>query len=240
MSSAYIHIQRKKEEKLVDGEKVVVDVTVGRLDPNTDIKEKVKDVNDYWEKRNAGIWLKRSAKRHASDNVKAVTAVDVLFGADAVDPRTGWSIVGTAVLLDTNNEGQEARLSIRRGKHEAQSRVVPRIKENGKFKIMQAADLHLSTGIGHCRDAMPADGSQCEADPRTLEFVGKMLDEEKPDLVVLSGDQVNGETAPDAQSVSIIRSQSSWVRLTVLGNLQVCRTTYQAEDSIRDHLRQSR
>jgi hypothetical protein len=202
VSNAYIHIQRKKEEELIEGEKVVVDISVGRLDPNTDIKESVKDTDDHWEKRNAGIWLKRSAKRHASDNVNAVTAVDVLFGADAVDPRQGWGIVGTALLLDTNNEGQEARLSVRRGKHAIQTRVVPRIKENGKFKIMQAADLHLSTGIGHCRDAMPADGSQCEADPRTMEFVGKMLDEEKPDLVVLSGDQVNGETAPDAQSVS--------------------------------------
>jgi hypothetical protein len=28
-----------------------------------------------------------------------------------------------------------------------------------------------------------------------------MLDEEKPDLVILSGDQVNGDTAPDAPSV---------------------------------------
>lgn len=199
-----MHIQRKKEEELADGEKVVVDINVGRLDPNSDIKEKVNDASDHWERRTAGIWLKRSAKRHASDNVNAVTAVDVLFGPDAVDPREGWGIVGTALLLDTNNEGQEPRLSVRRGKHTVQTRIVPRIRENGKFKIMQAADLHLSTGIGHCRDAMPADGSQCEADPRTLEFMAKMLDEEKPDLVVLGGDQVNGESAPDAQSVSIL------------------------------------
>ena len=69
---------------------------------------------------------------------------------------------------------------------------------------MQAADLHLSTGTGHCRDEQPVgyNGGKCEADPRTLEFVGKLLDEEKPDLVILSGDQINGETAPDAQSVS--------------------------------------
>jgi DNA repair exonuclease SbcCD nuclease subunit len=33
-----------------------------------------------------------------------------------------------------------------------------------------------------------------------LEFVERLLDEEKPDMVVFSGDQVNGETAPDAQS----------------------------------------
>ncbi len=64
---------------------------------------------------------------------------------------------------------------------------------------MQAADLHLSTGLGKCRHALP-EGTKCEADPRTLEFVERLLDDEKPDLVILSGDQVNGDTAPDAQS----------------------------------------
>ena len=200
-SSAYVHIQRKKEEELLPEDRVIVDIKVGRLDP-------VKEPGiETWEKRPAGLWLKRSAKRHASDNDKAITAVDVLFGSDAVDPRSGWEMVGMALLLDTSDSGQEARMSIRRGKPDGHSKVIPRIKENGKFKIMQAADLHLSTGTGHCRHAMPEDGTPCEADTRTLEFVGKLLDEEKPDLVILSGDQVNGETAPDAQSVCLLPSQ---------------------------------
>src|SRR3954463_1231118 len=33
VSSAYVHIQRRKEEELVPGDKVIVDVTVGKLDP---------------------------------------------------------------------------------------------------------------------------------------------------------------------------------------------------------------
>ena len=66
------------------------------------------------------------------------------------------------------------------------------------------SDLHLSTGVGACREAIPDsyNGGRCEADPRTLDFVIRLLDEERPDLVVLSGDQVNGDTAPDAQTVS--------------------------------------
>jgi predicted MPP superfamily phosphohydrolase len=109
------------------------------------------------------------------------------------------------LLLDSSGEGQEARLSIRRGKEISHTKSVPRIGENGKFKIMQVSDLHLSTGTGICRDEVPPSpkGERCEADPRTLEFVGRLLDEENPDLVVLSGDQVNGETAPDAQSVCL-------------------------------------
>ncbi|PQE03064.1 calcineurin-like phosphoesterase protein [Rutstroemia sp. NJR-2017a BVV2] len=197
VSSAYVHVQRKKEEELTTDDKVVLDVRVGRLDPATGTKG---EGDERWEARPAGIWLKRSAKRHASDSNKAVTSVDVLFGADAVDPRDGWEMVGTPLLLDTSGEVQEARLSIRRGKLILPTKPKPRIRDNGKFKILQAADLHLSTGTGHCREPMPNDGTKCEADPRTLEFVGRLLDEEKPDLVVLSGDQINGDTAPDAQS----------------------------------------
>jgi predicted MPP superfamily phosphohydrolase len=97
--------------------------------------------------------------------------------------------------------------------------TTPRIRKDGKFKIIQISDLHLSTGLGKCRDEEPRgmgmaagkkggdgrDSERCEADPRTLEFVGKVLDEEKVDFAVLSGDQVNGETAQDVQSVSFHR-----------------------------------
>lgn len=180
-------------------DRVIIDVSVGRLEPGSTDKEGA----EKWESRPAGLWLKTSAKRHASDSEKAITAVDVLFGADAVDPRTGWRVVGTGLLLNTDGEGQEARLSIRRGKEVPHSKPVPKIGENGKFKIMQVADLHLSTGTGKCRDEQPPGvrGGKCEADPRTLEFVERMIIDEKPDLVILSGDQVNGETAPDAQTV---------------------------------------
>ncbi|ESZ95955.1 phosphatase dcr2 [Sclerotinia borealis F-4128] len=197
VNSAYMHVQRKKEEELTSEDKVVMDVSVGRLDPATATKG---ESDERWESRPAGLWLKRSAKRHASDSNKAVNSVDVLFGADAVDPRDGWEMTGTPLLLDSSGEVQEARLSIRRGKLMTPIKPTPRIRDNGKFKILQAADLHLSTGTGECRDAMPEDGGNCEADPRTLEFVGRILDEEKPDMIILSGDQINGETAPDAQS----------------------------------------
>jgi hypothetical protein len=197
VSSAYVHIQRKKEEELKPDDKVILDITVGRLDPSTGKKG---EGDERWEAKREGIWVKSSAKRHASDEKTAVTGVDVLFGPDAVDPREGWEVKDTALLLGSG-EAHQPRLSIKRGSHSEPKKPVPHIGENGKFKILQVADLHLSTGVGVCRDAMPADGSKCEADTRTLEFIGKMLDEEKPDLVVLSGDQVNGDTAKDAQTV---------------------------------------
>ncbi|KAL2175128.1 Metallo-dependent phosphatase-like protein [Thermothelomyces heterothallicus CBS 202.75] len=236
-SSAYLHVQRKREEELTPEDKVVVDVSVGRLNPD-DVAAKSSTNNrrgrrtsaveaaaaaaavaapeageaggEYshgkiegeWEQRPGGIWIKRSNRRGVSDSKDAVTGLDVLFGDDAVEARPGWEITGTAMLLDAGSGIPEAHITIRRGAEQEPHKPVPRIMENGRFKIMQLADLHLSTGVGHCRDALPEDwnGGKCLADPRTLDFVEKILEEERPNLVVLSGDQVNGETAPDAQT----------------------------------------
>lgn len=221
VSKAYLHVARKKEEELGTDDKVVVDVSVGRIDPTMGIKG---EPNEQWESRAGGIWLKRSKKSHASDSTQAVTAADVLFGADAVDPREGWEIKDTALLLKSGGEVQEARLSIKRGTSTTPKKPQPRVGDNGKFKIMQVSDMHLSTGFGVCRDALPEghNGGRCDADTRTLEFVGKLLDSEKPDLVILSGDQVNGETAPDVES-AIFKYAELFVRrkipyATIFGN----------------------
>lgn len=199
VNSAYVFVERKKEEELKPDDTIVIDVAVSLMDPATGA---AGEENEKWESRPAGIWLKRTGQRRASDSKKTVTAVDVLFGPDAVDPRKGWEVKDTALPLESAGEAQGARLSIRRGKQAHVTKPVPRVNDNGKFKILQVADLHLSTGVGVCRDAMPEgyNDGQCEADTRTLEFIGRVLDDEKPDLVVLSGDQVNGDTAPDAQT----------------------------------------
>lgn len=199
MNQAYLHISRKKEEELTSDESVIVDVKCGRLDPAVGEKNKG---NEKWESRPGGIWILKSSKRHESDSKEAVTAVDVLFGADAVEPRLGWRLLETSMLLDASPEAQEAHLTVRSGRLRKVERPSPRIRKDGKFKIMQLADLHLSTGLGTCRDAEPAEhnGGVCEADQRTLDFVRRLLDDEEPDLVVLTGDQVNGDSAPDVQS----------------------------------------
>jgi len=52
----------------------------------------------------------------------------------------------------------------------------------------------MVTGVGVCKDAIDIHGNhlpESEADPLTLNFTGKVLDAEKPDLVVLTGDQLH-------------------------------------------------
>ncbi|KAL7813419.1 Metallo-dependent phosphatase-like protein [Trichoderma gracile] len=196
-SKAYLHVRRRREEELTEDDKVVVGVSVGSLNPGD-----VADGSEHWEPRPGGIWLKRSRNKKSSDSDAAVTDVDVVFGDDATEARNGWGIVGRPLHLGTGGNLLSAHLTVRRGAPHQPKKPKPRIPDNGRFKIMQVGDLHLSTGVGECRDAVPDSykGGKCEADPRTLDFLTKMLDEEKPDLVILSGDQVNGDTAPDAPS----------------------------------------
>ena len=202
-SEGYVQVRRKKEEDLVEGDHVVLDVKVRRRDPGKAGGEKEADAQaGTWEARPQGLWLQRSKKRHASDSHRTVTAVDVLFGADAIDPRPSWEVKDPGLLLDLDKRAAEPRLSVRRGQPKAApAKPQPRVRKDGRFKVIQVSDLHLSTGPGHCREpVLPADAPKgpCEADPRTLEFVREVLDAERPDLAVLSGDLVNGETAPDA------------------------------------------
>jgi predicted phosphodiesterase len=191
-SKAYLQVQTKKSDEIMATDKVVVDLKMGRLNPGAGSDNK-------WESRPGGIWLLRATGHHSVDSHKPLTGVDVLFGPDAADPRPNWELKDTPLRLDPDID---ARVSFRRGGSGKIERPTPRIRKDGKFKIMQAADLHLSTGIGHCREPVPesVDGKGCEADPRTIAFLERLLDEEKPDLVVLTGDQVNGETAPDSQT----------------------------------------
>jgi len=75
----------------------------------------------------------------------------------------------------------------------------PRFSKEGKFKIMQIPDLHFSVSHGECRDTLK---SPCVGDTDTIDLLSKMLDEEKPDMVVFTGDQLNGQdTSWDAKSV---------------------------------------
>lgn len=70
----------------------------------------------------------------------------------------------------------------------------------GKFKILQIADLHFSVSQGQCRDV---SFSPCtHSDNLTQTLLGNVLDKEKPDLVVFTGDQLNGQgTSWDPRSV---------------------------------------
>lgn len=87
----------------------------------------------------------------------------------------------------------------------APSSAVPRapplhFSDDGRFRILQVADLHYSVSRGVCRDTVL---DPCVAsDNLTNSLLGHVLDAENPDLVVFTGDQLNGQgTSWDPKSV---------------------------------------
>jgi len=139
------------------------------------------------------------------DRHHAVTAVDVLFGVDAVEPRSQWALMGIPLQLGAHPEVPVARLTVRQGRAKPRPDVPRpplRVKEDGKFKIVQISDIHMVTGVGVCKDAIDAHGKplpESGADPLTVSFLGGILDVEKPDLVILTGDQLHHDIL-DSQS----------------------------------------
>ena len=58
------------------------------------------------------------------------------------------------------------------------------------------------TGVGVCKDAIDAHGKPLPergADPLAVNFIGGILDVEKPDLMILTGDQLHHDIL-DSQS----------------------------------------
>ena len=167
---------------------VITDVRVAEQHP-------CPDQDSSWESRPGGIWVLRS--KYTGDYRQAVTGIDVLFGVDAVDPRPQWNLSEQPLLLDTQPEIPVARLTVQYGGVQpvpGGDRTPLRVKEDGKFKIVQISDTHMVTGVGVCNDAMDPNGEplpKSKADPLTINFVESVLDVEKPDLVILTGDQLH-------------------------------------------------
>jgi hypothetical protein len=193
--TAWLYVALKSERELGVGDLLVTDIRVGKrpLDPSS---------SNSWYERPGGIWVLRS--KFSGKINHAVTEVDVLFGEDAVDPRPQWSLMQSPLRLDNQLEIPVARLSVLYGKAKPRQDAPAnlRVTADGKFKIIQISDTHMVTGVGTCKDAIDANGKnvpESEADPLTVKFMGEILDVEKPDLVILTGDQLHHDI-PDSQS----------------------------------------
>ncbi len=193
--SAWLHIALAKEDDLSTDDLVVMDIKISEHRPTGDSK-------DPWESRPGGIWVLRS--KYSKGSQQAVTGIDVLFGTDAVEPRPQWALIQPHLQLNAPTEVPVAKLSVRFGeaKPKEDPRITLRARDDGKFKIVQVSDTHMVTGVGVCKDAIDARGhflSESEADPLTVDFLGTVLDTEKPDFVVLTGDQLHHDIL-DTQS----------------------------------------
>ncbi|RLV95784.1 Phosphatase DCR2 [Spathaspora sp. JA1] len=171
-----------------------------KLERNLYVPSKQELDQSGWRYKSNGIWLKYASHEAA----KALTGIDLLFGPEAVDPRPNWNLIPNPISNTLNPKDLPVFLTFRRGpklNYKEKYAVSLKMHADDSYKILQVADLHFSTGYGKCRDPSPPSSSKdCRADERTLQFLEKVLDIEKPDFVVLTGDQVFGDEAPDAES----------------------------------------
>ncbi|KAI3971612.1 hypothetical protein MKW92_049909 [Papaver armeniacum] len=73
-----------------------------------------------------------------------------------------------------------------------------RFDKDGKFKILQVADMHYADGISTpCEDVLPDQFKGC-SDLNTTHFLNRMIKAENPDFVVFTGDNIFGFDATDA------------------------------------------
>jgi hypothetical protein len=193
--SAWLYVAPANEKDIAAEDLLVIDIRVGEPPTNP-------TSGRPWESRPGGIWVLRSRFSGSIDHI--VTEVDVLFGMDAVDPRPQWALMQLPLHLHGEPNVPVARLSVLHGRAtpSPDARAPLRVKTDGSFKIVQISDTHMVTGVGVCKDAIDARGEnlpESEADPLTVDFIGRILDVEKPDFVVLTGDQLHHDI-PDSQS----------------------------------------
>lgn len=148
-----------------------------------------------WESETMNLWYKRSF-----NTTNSITELDLVYGDG--DLRPSWEDSGK--ISKVKNEAV-VRLQARRTPIRLPSMPDLAFDSSGNFTILQIADLHFSVDGGSCRDianstACPSNPDQ--ADQATLAWLQPLLEEVKPDLVVLTGDQLNGQdTSWDAPSV---------------------------------------
>ncbi|CAH2069663.1 unnamed protein product [Thlaspi arvense] len=73
-----------------------------------------------------------------------------------------------------------------------------RFRDDGTFKILQVADMHYGMGsITRCRDVLDSEFGYC-SDLNTTQFLRRMIEAERPDLIAFTGDTIFGASTTDA------------------------------------------
>lgn len=146
-----------------------------------------------------------------------ITDFTVLFGDDCVDPRPDWTLLkDQGPIYDQFSVNSYLTY---KDKILSDRDVTVNLKpdQNGKFKIVQLADLHMGVGKGKCIDEFPAskDSEHCEADPKTIAFINKVLDLENPQLVVFTGDQIMGDKSLQDSETTLLKALAPVIKRNI-------------------------
>ncbi|KAK6197348.1 Metallo-dependent phosphatase-like protein [Scheffersomyces amazonensis] len=148
-------------------------------------------------------------KKISSDTV-IIHTLDLLFGTDELhDERPYFQSIHPPNLDNKNHDDIEKRTE---SSEKDQKEEIAVDKENyiqssqfiytqdSKFKIMQLSDLHFGQNSGRlkCLDCEPPILS---SDQKTLEFIDHSIEQENPQIVVITGDLLDLSRSLDYKSI---------------------------------------
>ncbi|GAK65509.1 phosphatase dcr2 [Moesziomyces antarcticus] len=156
-----------------------------------------------YEQEKLGFWKEKRAPL-TSGPFDPITELDLVYGDNP--PWPGFESAGVVSHPHSAIGSSQISLSFRRKPMRKPPLEPLKFRPDGTFKILQLADLHFSVNPEPCRDTNEKDprwaARGCLSKNDTLALVDAWLDSEKPDMVVLTGDQLNGQgTSWDPRSV---------------------------------------
>lgn len=170
-----------------------------------------------WKLENSALkfWVKRG--KHIPNS--AISAVNIFYGDQVELPVDNWYLTDIVPLSAYKNRPRKLaefgpRIAFKIGRtirdKPLETSTPLKFRKDGQLRILQLADLHMSTGYGICdKPALVPD--TCIADERTTELVNMVLDTENPDYVIFSGDQIFGSSSPDPET-SLLKAVSPVLR----------------------------
>ncbi|KFH73873.1 hypothetical protein MVEG_01087 [Podila verticillata NRRL 6337] len=175
--------------KSVPGERPITDMQL-LFDRDND-KDEVIDTGVQFKNRNVLVAVTRG---EVGDS-RAIDNVAIELGANEIPFNWNHASFQKA-SPDEEVPNWNAQVIYRSGHKELPETPTLRFHNDGTFKIVQFADMHMATGPHMCFNV--PSSMDCTGDINTLMLMERMLDTERPDLVVFTGDNVDGISSNDA------------------------------------------
>lgn len=209
-----------KYQSLNEATKLITDISTVKIDDNY---EEIKIDNQLSLFKKIVI---SNTQQQIGDNLPILRSIDILFGNnDLIDSRSYHNTlhlskkdsIHTILSLNMMTLNQEKHLN-------ENNQILNDVKNsqlieiiNPRYKIMQLSDLHFGQDLGRCETIINnnnnnnneeeednnsvVDEEKCTSDLKTLKFIEDSINQENPDLIVITGDLIDIHRSIDYKSI---------------------------------------
>ncbi|KAG0267347.1 purple acid phosphatase [Mortierella polycephala] len=184
--------------KSVPGERPItsLNLSLNKRNGKQDLDSIMIDTGLRFKNNNVFVTYKRG---QLGDHIQPLDNIAVELGTNQIPYN--WQVATFDRNPEQDSPNWNAQIIYRTGEKALPKIPTLRLKRDGSFKIVQFADIHMATGPHSCHNA--PNSMRCTGDINTLQMMERMLESEKPDLVVFTGDNVDGLTSKDAYATML-------------------------------------